>query len=452
MKSKLLLFSLAISISCFSQDSVFQLKDFKYRTPGFKALSLDLSLSGHTTRSQIVPGYDDVSSNFNLAPAQLEFTKIISTDKRLHQATITLLPWVSLAKAKTPSMETSTNQVQSSLRWDRNDRLYKNGLWFLEIGNLFDASISSLKQKEITRQTTSNELSLQNTFSVGFGKGRVERVQDAQMALFILNDLQAQGLLNTKVTPTLANDFAKLITDINNKRVFDARRRRIYELTRVDSFLQNSGLVERTNIRHFTTVNDNWAFAINPFRLSGTAWFARLKPGIGYFRNHHEEQFIPNPSIQNKSDNFLLSLTPEVGIENYVPVSLKWQRNTRLSLAYNGYRSKYSFKNVYPGGTTESETTVYSWDAKLTGFLGYGYFPNNRTQIGGNFLAEALYYKDRSWALSPQVDLFANYFIGYRTYLTAEVFFKYNYAHVLQNDNEHVLNAGFNLQFSHFIF
>ncbi len=50
-------------------------------------------------------------------------------------------------------------------------------------------------------------------------------VQDAQMALYILNDLQQQGLLNAPVSPEIAQSFAELITDIRNKRVFDSRRK-----------------------------------------------------------------------------------------------------------------------------------------------------------------------------------------------------------------------------------
>lgn len=389
-----------------------------------------------------------------MAPSRIAYTRIISTGKRLHQSSFALSPWADFSTAKQNNEEKKQNGLESSFRWECTDRFYKNGLWFFEVGNLLNASFSRTRLTDTARKLTDNKPGFQNTLSIGFGRGRIERVQDAQMALYILNDLRAQGLLSAPVTPATVNSFAQLITDINNKRVFDTRRRRIYELTRIDSFLQSSGLAGKTDIRHFTTVNDNWAFAINPYRQAGTAWFVRLKPAVSYSGENYDERFTAGGFSQSKSSRFTLALTPETGIEKYVPLSLKWQINEGASLAYEVGRSKSRYKLVSSAGATETDYTDEGWAAQFTGFWGAGYFPNTRTQLTGNLLTRVTYYQDRTVAVTPEFDLSANYFIGYRTYLTANGYLRYDYSYnkIMITGNYHRLTAGLGLSFSHVLF
>lgn len=460
MKTKILPFVFLFSFSASAQDSSFQLKDCKYRTPGFKTLTLGLNMSGTTSSSKSSSQNEDVSTNFNLVPTHFAFTKIISTETRLHQSTFTLLPRVNVSKTKENNEERKFNQFQASFQWERSDRLYKSSLHFIEFGNLFDASVINQNLKQTQADYKSTSLQLQNTLSIGFGRGRIERVQDAQMALFILNDLKAQGLLHGEVTAAEVNFFAQLITEINNKRVFDFRRRRVYELTRLDSFLQSSGLVQKTDVRHFTTVNDNWASAINPYRQSGTAWFIRVKPGFDYSHSSVNEKFPAGSSSKRNVNGLSFSLTPEVGIEKYIPTSLRWQQNMGVTLAYNISKHNRTFENTSLLNTTMYEWEVNSWRTRFTGFYGVGLFPNNRTRVGLDLLTNFYYgvthlnsFKERRWTLSPELNLHANYFIGYRTYLNATAYFLYHYSRYepINNKNRN-LNATINLGFSHILF
>jgi len=292
----------------------------------------NLNLSGSASESKFFFGGEKSDKTISLAPSQLGYTKVISTEKRLHQSTFLLLPWIYSTKQASGNEETGDNTFQTSFRWERNDRFYKTGLWFLEFGNILDAAANRNTRKVPLTVIKNNKQEVKNTFTFGAGRGRIERVQDAQMALYILQDLETQGLLDAEVTPALSHSFARLITDINNRRVFDSRRRRIYELTRIDSFLRTSGLTNKTDIRHFTTVNDNWAFAINPYRLAGTAWFVRLKPGIAYSNSYMQRKSGSN--VENKTDILRLSLSPETGFEKYIPVNLQWQQNLGASITY----------------------------------------------------------------------------------------------------------------------
>jgi hypothetical protein len=284
MKQKILLCCLTLlGYSSFAQDSSFSLKNYKYRTTGFRGLSIGFNLGGSAYALEVENTSKVNMREFDVSLSQLQYYRTVSTDKRLHASSISLSPSYHVSSRKETNTENSKmRHLSSSASWARNDKFYKNNQWFFEAGNEFSFYAADNRRNEVTTNQKHNRSNLQNTVTLGFGKGRVENVQDAQMALYILNDLQQQGLLDAPAQPAAVNELAQLITAINNRRVFDDRRRKIFELTQIDSFLRSSSLIKDTDIRHFTTINDNWALAFNPGRSSGSHWFVRLQPGAGF--------------------------------------------------------------------------------------------------------------------------------------------------------------------------
>jgi hypothetical protein len=455
MKSKLLPLLLLFSCYAFAQDSSFQLKDYKYRTPGFKALQLSLNLSGNFVESKQIGNEVFTSTNLQLTPSTLSFAKLISTDKRLHQSSISWHPAFYFSSDDPNNEEHIYNNFQSNLIWERNDRFYKNNLWFFEIGNSLQNSFLQQKNRISSSTIYKQDLLLKNTSTFGIGKGRVEWVQDAQMALYILNDLAAQSLLSTEVTREHANEFAQLITDINNKRVFDFRKRRIYELSRIDSFLQSTGLVQKTDIRHFTTVNDNWSLAFNPFRLSGANWYFRIKPGIGYSQNH-DKQFSDVSIYRQEKNNLFLTISPELGYQKYIPASLKWQHNMGVSVSYLGTRNNEDIRQVSPGNEIRTENNYNTSEWAVNGFYGIGFSPSNRTQVTATANLEARYVNSYSLWVSPSLNFNMDYFVSYRTFLSAGVYFEndyYKYTPAGTSEwKDHYTSVGLSLRLSHAIF
>ena len=456
MKFKFLLLLPGFSTAVFAQDSSFQLKDYKYRTPGFQALFIQFNASGALSDAGL--GNAKTDKTFSLSPSQFAYLKIISTDKRLHQSTFSFVPsynyWSNERYA-----QRSTGELLLQFDWNRNDRFYKNGGWFIEAGNRLGASVLNYKQTDTVNKSRQAGQSVYDEITIGFGRGRIERVQDAQMALFILNDLAAQGLLSEPATPQKANAFAQLITSINNQRVFDFRRRRIYELTMLDSFLRSSGLVKTTDIRHFTTINDNWSLSINPSRLSGSNWYVRLKPNGSYGWGNARNSYAGREERQN-SRLSIIGLSPVVGYEIYVPRNLKWQFNRGVSISYQTTRQAFRFESSGSGNPSLSEghTTLSSW--MLNGFYGIGFFPNNRTQLSAtlNIDAERLHESTRltQVLITPSLVLSTTYFLGYRTYLTGNFLGSYRYSRdkfsTTWPSPSHQWNASGSIGFSHYIF
>lgn len=92
------------------------------------------------------------------------------------------------------------------------------------------------------------------------GLGRIEFAEDALLATWMMQDLRDAGVINTYSAEDL-EFLARTITDIIGNRVFDNRRRRIYELKQLTQTLLESGLVEEESFDLFAVLNDNWAFA-----------------------------------------------------------------------------------------------------------------------------------------------------------------------------------------------
>jgi hypothetical protein len=127
-----------------------------------------------------------------------------------------------------------------------------------------------------------NQKSHGNNFEIEvpllIGKGRIEQVQDARLAIYILDELQKKGRIARIPGEKDILAFASLISGIKNERFFDSRICKIAEIEKVDSFLQANALITVSDAAYFTTVNYNWDFSSGPVRKSGKRISAGIVP------------------------------------------------------------------------------------------------------------------------------------------------------------------------------
>jgi hypothetical protein len=462
---KTLLFSACAcaSFSAIAQDSSFQLKNYKYRTEGFQALALEFGMGGHASGQQQAAGTKTKGNSFTIQPTAVSYNRFRSTDKKLQQAGITAGASFSTSNVEYDKKESKYRSGSAVIGWNISERYFSKGQWFLELGHAANVNTGGSKVRDTLRDNRSRNPNLGANVSVGIGKGRIEAVQDAQMAMYILNDLQQQGLLQQPADAATTLELARLITDINNRRVFDSRRRRIYELTRIDEFLRNKGLVEKTDIRVFTTINDNWALAFNPQRLSGTSWYVRLQPSISWNKNYRNFKEATVNTEYNATGTSI-SWTPDIGIVRYTPVNLHWQRNMGATLTWNQYRIASKVKQVAQSGTTETKETTKPSTLNGNLFYNIGYFPNNRTlvQAGTNILVQHSILDQKlntitsQTEIRPTLNLSADYFISYNTRLSLQGYAYHNsFQNKYANGNTIKTNSwssGFSVAINHVIF
>jgi hypothetical protein len=462
MKRRLLPFLLICVVHySYAQDSSFQLKDYKYRTQGFTALELNLGFSGAVSNINTVDPYRRKSSNWNLFPSNLDYYRTVSTDKRMHTSVIRFSPAGNYNTYGQNDTNTKSHSLQYNVYWSYTDRFYRKSNWFWEWGTSLNHTLGTNRWKYTNYNSNKNNLLAENMFMLGLGKGRIENVTDAQTALYILNDLEQQGLLNSSPTAETKRQFAQLITAVNNKRVFDNRRRRIYEFTQIDSFLKASGLISVNDIRYFATINDNWVMAYNPYRSSGSNWYIQLLPGGGIQKNsdYYKADWVNNSGRQTLT---YASLTPLLGYENNKPLNLKWQRNLATIISIQKKWNSDETRNIYFGSESVSKIDTWEWLTRLYSRYGWGYFPNNRTAINAYLLLDASFGKSSRQVvykemriIRPEIDFSADYFLSYRTRFNAHWNLSYKSLHAVSNTNEtlngHELYTGISFGLVHSI-
>ncbi len=242
----------------------------------------------------------------------------------------------------------------------------------------------ALNADTITTKGESGQKDLALNFTGGLflGKGRIEQVQDARLAVYILQDLQKLNREKRLATDEDVLALAREITALKYKRFFDNRLRKIAEITAIDAFLQKNNIAGIADAAYFTSLNDNWDFANNPVRNSGKRWFSGLEANYGYqYKNTISQYMVPAANKdeysyrQNNGGLFIAA-----GMDCEKPVNLAWQKSSSLKINFGIQSQLENEKEV--GSTTE--TTYYISaipSAKLTADYGFGYYPNSRTWL-----------------------------------------------------------------------
>ncbi len=134
MKSNLLCLLLcSISLISQSQDSSFQLKDYKYRTPGYRALSVNLQLGGGISDNDYPDGKEE--KIFQLGPVNANYYRFVSTDRRLHTSILGLYSSGGAYSSKANNKTSTGSGFGARFDWSFNNLFYKKDNWFLELGS-----------------------------------------------------------------------------------------------------------------------------------------------------------------------------------------------------------------------------------------------------------------------------------------------------------------------------
>ena len=102
---------------------------------------------------------------------------------------------------------------------------------------------------------------------VKIGKGRLEPLAGLPVAEFLADDLLEAGLMSTAFSQEQLFELAQKIVAVVNARVFDFRRRNIYQFKELSTWLENQGIP--MNVETFTILNDNYNFAFSGLRNQG---------------------------------------------------------------------------------------------------------------------------------------------------------------------------------------
>lgn len=415
MKKTLLIVVLFISVqNLFSQqDSL--LKKFKYRIDHYQAVSLSLNGSSRYSQTDVATG---TAKNKSFASAMRGgYYYLKSTDKRQFSSNLSLGTNLIYNNSKGTGREDKNNSFTFQPLISVLNRRFSKAI-FTELGIDFNGSIYTNKTTSVDNPPPgrSNSTNYYIALNTGIGKGRLENVTDMQNALWLYKELQQEQCIRGALTGEELTGLGQSITRGNNTRVLDARKRIKFILETVDNYLQQKGIITKTDIRYFSALNDILLFAYNNPRYSGIEKFIRLTPGFNS-SNENTPQSIYD--IKHRFTN--KSATLNIGLRKFIPSSLIHQNNfganVKLSYQSINFSDRYFHKDTL---FLENKSKPAIKQAGIYLFVEHAIYPNTRTIINIGIYSENGYQDFESTkgyygknSLIAQLD----YFISYRTRL-----------------------------------
>jgi hypothetical protein len=388
-----------------AQDTTFRLSDYKNPNYLYQTLYLNFGLnSGFTFNNNSNSEADsrNKTSSFSLnsgAGAMYSFYK--NSPKIQAEKHISL--YAGFGSSSYTNRRESIDFEYKSGSFSHAENLYLLGLrrsynekkQYFEVNGTLSASYNGLSNHnksmnsgtiDLEQESNQKGLNLNLTGAFLVGTGRIEQVQDARLAMFILEDLQTLNRANKVATDEDVLALAREITLLKYKRFFDNRLRKIAEITAIDAFLQKNGISGTTDAAYFTSLNDNWDFANNPIRNSGKRLFTGLEANYGYLnKNSVNETIVPDNepneyNLNQANGGFYLV----AGFNSEKPKSLTWQNSSSIKVGVG----MQSWVETEKEPDNADETKYYLWTrptVKLTADYGFGYYPNSRTWLTFNW-------------------------------------------------------------------
>jgi hypothetical protein len=279
-----------------------------------------------------------------------------------------------------------------SLNYYGEFREFLQGKFFLEQDLSINVSSQRDKdfyeQKNIANEVYYDRTRKQTNRNASFiipilaGWGRIERVEDARLAVYILNDLKSANQLVREVSEEDITQLASRISQVQNERFFDSRHKKIWELQQIDSLLNKMGLIDSGSIYYYTLLNDNWDYAFGPVRESGFSVAGGISPEFSNSKNNNTEDgnYFDLDSLYSTTYSYInneIGGGPLIRISYEKPLNLYWQfwifNQLNVSRLYR--------KSELIDNDIESKTNYKILDIRNQFQIGFGYFPNSRTAL-----------------------------------------------------------------------
>jgi hypothetical protein len=434
----------------------FNLSDYINPDYQYRSLDFGLGLTGNNSinNSEYLDNYTNNRSN-NSFNGNLNTNYYSTKNSRFYQGSqyyrfnFSAYGSNNKTKAGNSTLAESTSKANSqylSIGVNSSNRFYNSKKRFIEtnlnfsgeLGNSASKNTSDTKTYPYLYESQSGNYLMSGSIPLLVGTGRIEEVQDARLAVYILDDLLKSGDLTRTPNKEEILAFSKFITQTKNQRFFDSRIRKIAEITAIDSFLTANGLKGQSDASYYTLINDNWNNSNGPVRATGRRFSIGVAPGFATEFDKSTDYSVDSASstefryFKSKNTGQLDSWTLDA-IAQYVcekPINLTWQRSTTASMGYSLYNSNSIYKTYNDDVQTgEMKETVNSPNFSVGIIHSYGYYPNSRTSIlfGANaYLHQYWYDRETNDGLtvnSDETDIMSSLFLNCNYYFSPQLRF-----------------------------
>ncbi|MFA9391741.1 MAG: hypothetical protein ACERKD_18165 [Prolixibacteraceae bacterium] len=454
-----------------AQEIDFDLKN--YKTTDYERSSLDFyfNFNESTTKKQNeeeTPDYvyslasQNLRSRFNL-----DYSTINLSRDKLMESGATLSASLNNSFSENYrsmyfpkyTLEKSSN-VGSGIEFFRNvSNFYSpqfNKFWEYKVDAKVNMTNFYIVQEKDTNRFESSQLQIPASISlyIGHGHGRIEFVEDAVEAIYILDELQKKGLTIKEIGNDDIKQLADKITVLKKKRFFDNRFYREEVMEEFVMFLMENKLIQNATVGLFNTVNDYHYMAGINQRLSGHKFAYGIAPSLIAMQNY-------NKLDDSERSNYSLGANAKISYENHKPVDVKWQKDfyTDITFGLQNSKSKYNSEN---SGNWSSYEVPYSFNSSTNYTIGF--YPDTRTYFGSTVYCnlnfnKLLNFENKNYA--PTYDAGFNfsgyYYLSEHLRLNGSFTINYNYdsdghpSSSIENTGYQFAQS-FNVSFDYYIF
>jgi len=451
--AKLLIFmALCLSFTLNAQTDSIKLSDYKLPNLKRQGFVLGFDLNSSSLNNYNGSSFDNSQKSYALNNrTNVSYFRFLNNEKYQASQTFGLSNSISYSNndyENNREQKRLSNYI--SVTYNSVNRIYFNNLAF--IGLSAKAYIVNNRSKTEGKYYENNELiaeddnlnvsgNYRTELPIAFGKGRIERVEDAHHAIYILDELGHNNRLKRKATKTEIIELAKNISEIKNERVLDSRLKYIYELNQIDSVLNAMDLLNNEDITYFAVLNDMWAIGGRFERKAGSLFEIYYKPIISYDlssnsfngKNYLFDADTETDNTQHGS-NFINTIGLLFVYEK--PIRQKFQSTFGADLNYYYGIKKENYEQLNAGdreNTTKNNSVVANINYR------FGIYPNTRThfEISNYLIAEntwATYIgnnmddiKYKSFVGSLFTALTANYYFSPKLRFYARYSLSFNY-------------------------
>ncbi len=325
-----------------------------YKTPDIKRSSLDFQFYSHGEFATNQLSKDAYLLN---GIADTEFKKYVNNRRFIGEQVVDFgIQGNSGSSGGIDSNKSRSFSLNTS--YSNSSKFYNSDNSFWKIGGNASFMFSNYKHSDAGAYKT---LQFNIAPQLGIGWGRIEPVQDARQAVYILDELSKKGVITTHLSDDEVNRFAQVISTVKNKRFLDSRLHLIDEISKVDSFLVYNGYVQESGAKYFTTLYDYWMYGSSFSRDAGSEISAEIIPQYNYNKVYAYNSWGDTKGVSAK-----------ISYQYEKPVNLYWQRS-----AYASAILSYSHYKLYNGFDGASDSRL----ANLAGGYSIGYYPNSRTNL-----------------------------------------------------------------------
>jgi len=418
-----LLLGIVANSVMYGQYADFDLSKYKLPDINTKRLDFNFDMNNSATKnsSQYAGiGSSDTKQNNLDGYVDLTYNQFINSEKYQGNLSMGMDINPALNTSDVNGTTSKTREIDADIYFYGETRFFNKKMDFLEVDpyiSLGPIGNEYFEQNSTTSSREDNENSFYTRISVpvSIGHGRIEPVEDARLAIYILEELDKIGVISGTPSDETVIEMAKTISKIKNQRFFDSRIRKIRELQVIDSFLVANNIVKSNDINYFAVLNDNWDYAYGPARESGFYYNVGIDNGFNLSRKN-TETILNDNTYESVYKSNIYQVGGFVNVKYAKPINLYWQTAANFQASYN-------LEYTRDPDDIDNQTVNYNTNIISTQLaLSLQYLPNSRTSMkfsfnssfsnlrgdrtSGGMVPLDYFLKGTSLSLIPKLDIF----------------------------------------------